>query len=224
MRIVLASASPRRAELLTAAGYQFDVVAVDVDERPRAGEAAREYVQRLASEKSAAAQALLRPAEAGRYAELVRPAEGERDEEPGLVILAADTTVVVDRDILGKPRDDDEAAAMLRRLSGRRHEVMTAVSVRGDGRELNGVETTTVEFLPLSESDIAWYLSSGEGRDKAGAYGIQGLASRFVPRIDGSYSNVVGLPVAFVHQLLGRIASAGQSGYSEGRTRSRKSL
>jgi septum formation protein len=217
MRVVLASASPRRAELLAAAGYQFDVVAVDVDERPLAGEAAHEYVRRLASEKSAAAQALVRPASAGRYARpasagrYVRP--GPRLGEPGhVVILAADTTVVVDGDILGKPRDDESAAAMLRRLSGRRHEVMTAVSVRRDSRELKGVETTVVEFSPLSEADVSWYLSSGEGRDKAGGYGIQGLASRFVPRIEGSYSNVVGLPIALVHRLLGQIASTASVG------------
>jgi septum formation protein len=115
----------------------------------------------------------------------------------------------VDGTILGKPRDDEDAAEMLQRLSGRRHEVMTGVSVRSASGERGQVETTGVYMLELSASDVAWYVSSGEGRDKAGGYGIQGLASRFIPRIDGSYSNVVGLPVAAVARLLRTLASAG---------------
>jgi septum formation protein len=121
------------------------------------------------------------------------------------VILAADTSVVVGGEILGKPSADADAARMLRRLSGRRHEVMTGVSLRHGASELACVEVTTVEFSPLDDADIAWYVASGEGRDKAGAYAIQGRASRFVPRIDGSYSNVVGLPVARVRELLGNL-------------------
>jgi septum formation protein len=186
MRLVLASASPRRAELLRAAGFEFETLPVDVDERVRPGERPAEYVRRLAMEKSARAMEIL---------------------GTGAVVLGADTAVVVDGDILGKPTDDQDAASMLRRLSGRPHQVMTGVSLRGPTGESGRVETTTVEFTPLSEADIAWYVESGEGRDKAGAYAIQGLASRFIPLVHGSYSNVVGLPVTVVHQLLAEIAS-----------------
>jgi septum formation protein len=122
-------------------------------------------------------------------------------------VLGADTAVVVDREILGKPQDDHDATAMLRRLSGRAHQVITGVSLRTSECEASQVETTTVEFLPLTEAQITWYIKSGEGHDKAGAYGIQGLASRFVARIQGSYSNVVGLPVTAVEQLVAEIAS-----------------
>ena len=183
MRLILASASPRRAELLRAAGYEFDIVVADVDERARDGETPAEYVRRLAAEKSAAAMTL----------------DGE------LVVLGADTTVVVDGEILGKPRDDGEAAAMLRRLAGRRHEVLTGVSIRRGAHEVGRVESTAVWFSPLTTEDIAWYVASGEGRDKAGGYAIQGLASRFIPRIDGSHANVVGLPVSTVADLLAEI-------------------
>jgi nucleoside triphosphate pyrophosphatase len=136
--------------------------------------------------------------------------DGAQDFSPAseLLVLGADTAVVIDGDILGKPRDDEDAASMLRRLSGRSHAVMTGVSLRGPGREASRVETTTVEFLPLGEADIAWYVESGEGRDKAGAYAIQGLASRYIPSIRGSYSNVVGLPIAAVHELVAEIASS----------------
>ena len=190
MRLVLASASPRRAELLRAAGFTFDIVPAEVDERVRGAEPAGDYVRRLASEKAAAAWELVTKA-------------------PDLIVLGADTAVVVDGEILGKPRDDQEAAAMLRRLSGRRHEVMTGVSLRSRGGERGLIETTGVYMVDLHEEDVAWYVASGEGRDKAGAYGIQGLASRFIPRIEGSYVNVVGLPVAAVSRLLSELASAG---------------
>src|SRR5204862_737824 len=118
-------------------------------------------------------------------------------------------------EILGKPVDDRDAEGMLRRLSGRSHQVLTGLSLRCNGTEAGRVETTDVEFMRLSEADVAWYVASGEGRDKAGAYAIQGLGSRFISRITGSYSNVVGLPVATVHELLGQIASARHSGYSQ---------
>ena len=190
MRLILASGSPRRAELLRAAGFQFDVIVTGVDESIRDNETPREYVRRLAAEKSAGAMRRLR--------------EHERDD---VVVLGADTTVVLHGAILGKPADDRDAAAMLRGLSGQRHEVLTGVSVRRGVSELGSVETTSVEFSTLSEADIAWYIASGEGRDKAGAYAIQGLASRFIPGIEGSYSNVVGLPVASVCHLIRQIAN-----------------
>lgn len=209
MRMVLASASPRRAELLRAAGFDFEIVAVDVDEAVRPGETPSAYVRRLAAAKSARAYATVADLRVRSTADLKVRATTD-------MILAADTTVVVDDEILGKPRDDEEAAAMLRRLSGRSHEVLTGVSLRRGGVEIGRVESTTVYFARLSDADIAWYVASGEGRDKAGAYAIQGLASRFIPRIEGSYSNVVGLPVACVHELvLEIVASPGQTGYSE---------
>jgi len=113
--------------------------------------------------------------------------------------------VVVDGAILGKPADDGEAAEMLKRLSGRRHDVLTGVAIRTARELLTAVERTAVHFLPLSEAEIAWYVASGEPRDKAGGYAVQGLASRFVERIEGSYSNVVGLPVATVYRMLRRL-------------------
>ena len=189
MRLILASASPRRAELLRAAGYTFDVIVPDVDETRRDGEPAQDYVRRLAMEKSAAA-----------VAQAADVAQGF--SRASTLIIAADTVVVIDGDILGKPRDDAEAAAMLRRLSGRWHEVMTGVSLRSGLRETGTVAITRVQFVELSDADVSWYVTSGETRDKAGAYAIQGLASRFIPRIEGSYANVVGLPIAAVQELL----------------------
>ena len=196
MRLVLASSSPRRAELLRAAGFTFEVTPVEVDERIRAAEAARDYVRRLAIEKAAAGWETVR---------LKPDATGDSD----LIVLGADTAVVIDGEILGKPRHDHEAAAMLRRLSGRPHEVMTGVSLRFSSGERGLVETTSVYMRDLTEAQVSWYVASGEGRDKAGAYAIQGLASRFIPRIEGSYSNVVGLPVAAVSLLLSELASGG---------------
>ena len=209
MRLVLASASPRRAELLRAAGYDFDVVAVDIDESRRDGEPPAVYVRRLAAEKSAWAA---RDPKRVALHSVARPFQGREDT----IILAADTTVVVDDAILGKPEDDEEVASMLRCLSGRRHEVLTGVSLRRGAVEIGRVETTAVYFASLSDDDVAWYVASGEGRDKAGAYAIQGLASRFIPRIEGSYSNVVGLPLAAVHELLAQIlASPVATGYPD---------
>ena len=183
MRIVLASASPRRAELLRAAGIAFDVMPADVDETPRSGETPEPYVRRIAEAK---------------VREVAARAHGRG-------VVAADTTVVIDKEMLGKPRDDEDARRMLRLLSGRSHEVLTAVSVvggpQGSAPQVR-TERTEVTFAPLGESEIDWYVATGEPRDKAGAYAIQGYASRFVTRIDGSYSNVVGLPIALVYQML----------------------
>ncbi len=179
--LVLASASPRRADLLRAAGIPFDVIVADIDERPAPRESPETYARRMAVSKAHA----------------VIPKAGGRP------VLAADTVVVVDGDILGKPTDRADASRMLMRLSGRTHEVLTAVTLGGE----TVVARTTVEFAPMSAEEIASYVASGEPMDKAGAYGIQGLASRFIPRIEGSYSNVVGLPVALVYGLV--------KGYSE---------
>lgn len=180
-RIILASASPRRAELLRAAGIDFDVRPADIDEAILPGEAPSDYVSRLAEAK----------------ARVVHERENDR------TVLAADTAVVVDGHILGKPIDEADAQRMLRSLAGRTHEVVTAVSLFHPGGIVHTrVDNTTVEFAALSEADITWYVSSGEPMDKAGAYAVQGLASRFVTRIEGSYSNVVGLPIALVYQML----------------------
>ncbi|MCC6162736.1 MAG: septum formation inhibitor Maf [Acidobacteria bacterium] len=186
MTIVLASASPRRAALLTAAGFAFTIRVADADETPHVGEAADALVQRLALTKAHA----------------VPCAAGE-------LVLAADTTVVCDGAILNKPADAAEAARMLRRLSGRAHEVLTGVALRSGDDVETFVERTVVWMAPLDENDIAWYVASGEPEGKAGAYGIQGLASRFVTRIDGSYTNVVGLPVAQVAERLRRWGARG---------------
>jgi septum formation protein len=185
MRLVLASASPRRAELLRAAGFEFDVSPVDIDERPRSGEAPDVYVRRLAVEKAAGAAEILGPERTG-----------------GRAILAADTVVVLGDEILGKPPDVAAMREMLRRLSGRRHEVLTGLSLRWAGRETGTVERSAVFFAVLGNDEIDWYVQTGEGSDKAGGYAIQGLASRFIRRIEGSYSNVVGLPVSAVYRLL----------------------
>jgi septum formation protein len=200
MRLVLASASPRRVALMTAAGFEFDTCPADVDERPRPDDDPRRYVRRLASEKSA--QVLAR---------LLADGGTSRAADP-LIVVGADTAVVVDGEILGKPASAAEAEGMLRRLSGRAHEVLTGVSLRTPADELAEVEVTTVWFVPLTTTEVGWYVASGEGRDKAGAYGIQGRASRFVTRIDGSYSNVVGLPVATVHRLIQQLETRTRGG------------
>jgi septum formation protein len=214
VRLILASASPRRAELLRAAGYEFETVVADVNERVRDAETPAAYVRRLASDKSAAVQSYV---VSGFSRTDVGPPKGGHYVQEEAIILGADTTVVVDGDILGKPRDDEEAAAMLRRLSGRCHDVLTGVSIRRGGHEVGRVDSTAVWFSVLTKEDIAWYVASGEGHDKAGAYAIQGLASRFIPRIEGSYANVVGLPVAVVAELLRSVlASHPETGYSDG--------
>ncbi len=192
MRLILASTSPRRAELLRAAGYEFDTRVADVDEGVRAAENATEYVRRVSLKKAHAVAGQL-----------------TRSQER-CVVLAADTSVVVDGEILGKPANRADAARMLKLLSGRSHEVLTGVcllTVSDTNSDTTSdtaaeVASTTVWFSPLSQADLDWYLATGEWVDKAGGYGIQGFASRFIPRIDGSYSNVVGLPVATVETLL----------------------
>jgi septum formation protein len=187
--LILASQSPRRAELLRNAGISFEVRPADVDESAREGEDPFEYVRRLAREKALAVLA---------------------SAPNGAVVLGADTTVVVDGESLGKPLDAEDARRMLRRLSGRAHQVTTAVCLaRRDrnGDEVTEVESevTEVEFSSIGAQEIAAYVDSGEPMDKAGAYAIQGGASRWIPRIQGCYFNVVGLPVARVCAMLARL-------------------
>jgi septum formation protein len=185
--LVLASASPRRRELLTQAGYTFDVRPAHIPEDPREGEDPVAYVTRLAREK---AEAVFRELSANLSA-----------DDP-LVILGADTTVTLDNHILGKPEDAPDAARMLRMLSGRSHHVITGVAVVTAEAVEVAAEVTAVRFLTLSDEEIAAYVATGEPMDKAGAYGIQGLAARWIPRVDGCYFNVVGLPLALVSTLL----------------------
>ena len=189
--LVLASQSPRRRELLTQAGYTFEVRPADIDEDPRAGEEPVDYVVRLAREK---AEAVFRELAAGK--------EEGPDGQSSLAVLGADTTVVVDGAILAKPADAADAARMLRLLSGRTHLVITGVALAtAEGTEA-GAEITAVSFLSLSDEEIAAYVDSGEPMDKAGAYAIQGRAAKWIPHIEGCYSNVVGLPLARVGQML----------------------
>jgi septum formation protein len=176
--IILASRSPRRAELLRAAGIEFSVRVADVDETWLTGEGPREYVLRLSRAKARAV------------------AQGDE------LVLGADTTVVVNNEIAGKPENSEDAKRILRSLRGGWHEVLTAVTLLRGDRVLSDVASTLVKFAEMSEAEIDWYVSTGEPMDKAGAYGIQGYASRFVECIDGNYSNVVGLPVEMVYRMM----------------------
>jgi septum formation protein len=184
MRLILASASPRRSELLASAGFEFDIVPADVDESAQPGEDPAQYVLRVATAK---AGHVARTAAAARSA----------------VILAADTVVVAAGRMMAKPADDREAESMLRQLSGAVHEVLTAVVLVDNGRTSSDVVTTRVHFVPLSDADIRWYIATREPEGKSGAYAIQGRAARFIDWIEGSWSNVVGLPIASVSRLLG---------------------
>jgi septum formation protein len=229
--LVLASASPRRQELLRNAGISFVVQAADIDETPLAGESARECAERLAREK---ALAVWRARNTNKRNDDAHIHDAQSyDARAEDVVLGADTIVVVDEVILGKPRDADDAARMLRLLSGRAHCVITGVCVVGavssfqfpassrpapvaqsqarssfevlrtENAELRtGSETTIVAMNELSDAEIREYVATGEPMDKAGAYAIQGRASRWIPRIEGDYSNVVGLPVALVWRML----------------------
>ncbi|HTO96344.1 MAG TPA: Maf family protein [Myxococcales bacterium] len=174
MQLVLCSASPRRRRLLEDLGVGLSLAPAHIDETRRAGEPARDYVMRMAKEKAAAAA------------------------RPGAVALGADTIVLVGEEVLGKPRDRADAERMLRRLSGIEHRVITAVCVPP---RVQAVETV-VRFAPLSEQQVRWLAASGDGDDKAGAYAAQGLAGAFIERIEGSFSNVVGLPLPETLRML----------------------
>lgn len=183
MSLILASASPRRAEILRDAGYHFTVLSSAIDETPYPNESPEDLVQRLANTKGELAAA-----------RAVGPA----------ILIAADTEVVLDGHIFGKPRSADDARRMLEKLSGRTHAVLTGVCLirLPDVQRISFVETTLVQFVPLSDEEITRYLATGEPHDKAGAYAIQGFAARYIPRIEGCYFNVVGLPLARLQQAL----------------------
>jgi septum formation protein len=183
--LVLASASPRRQELLRNAGIPFEVQPAHIPEDPQPGESAKACAERLAREKA-----------------LAVPRQRPQD-----CVLGADTVVVIGGEILGKPSDAADAARMLRVLSGREHQVITGICLVVGGRCSVASETTSVTMSEISENEIADYVASGEPMDKAGAYAIQGIASRWIPRIEGDYSNVVGLPVALVFRMLREVSS-----------------
>jgi len=181
LNLVLASASPRRRQLLASLGLECEVAPTHIDERPHPGEDPADYARRLAAEKAAAG--------AARH-----PSER--------LLLAADTVVALGKEILGKPADEHDAARMLRRLSGRTHQVHTAVAARQGDTTAMRLATTEVTFRSLRDAEIEAYVSSGDPFDKAGAYGIQGAAAIFVTRLSGSYSGVVGLPLCETAELL----------------------
>ena len=178
-RIILASGSPRRAEILTAVGWPFEVITSGIDESQEVNEQPVDYVQRLASEKAKAV--------ASTHAHQL--------------VLAADTTVVVENQLLGQPEDDIDARRMLSLLSGKWHEVLTGVALRLGGNSLVDFERTRVRFAEMSATEIDWYVSTGEPKGKAGAYAIQGKAALFIEEIQGDYFNIVGLPIRLVHEM-----------------------
>jgi septum formation protein len=177
--VVLASQSPRRGEILRQAGIEFTVRPANVDESVQPDEGAEAYVRRLAEAKALAV-----------------------DAAPDEIVLGADTTVALDHHLLGKPADRTDAVRMLRLLSGRRHEVVTGICLRQGSRIVHDAAVTLVWFIHLNDAEIEEYVASSEPMDKAGAYAIQGLASKFIEKIDGCYFNVVGLPVALVYRRL----------------------
>lgn len=181
-KLVLASSSPRRAEILNAVGWPFETHVAGIDEAVKAAETPITYVERLAFEKASAI--------ATKYADVI--------------VLGADTTVVIDDEILAQPVDDDDAKRMLRLLSGEWHEVLTGVALitGGNAHSLVSHELTRVRFAKMSPRDIDWYVSTGEPKGKAGAYGVQGRAALFIEEIQGDYFNIVGLPVRLVYELM----------------------
>jgi septum formation protein len=202
--LVLASASPRRRELLAQAGFSFVVHPAHIPEDPLPCENPIAYVTRLAREK---AQAV--------YRELASPDSLSNTPpvaDTALTVLGADTTVTLDNQILAKPADSADAARMLRMLSGRTHHVITGVAVVTPDRTEVAAEVTGVRFLTLSDDEIESYVATGEPMDKAGAYAIQGRAARWIPRVQGCYFNVVGLPLALVSTMLASANGAGPQG------------
>ncbi len=182
LRLLLASASPRRKELLNQLGVHFSQKSVEIDETPFARESANDYVMRMAQEKADAAWSIW----------------GEQD----LAVLASDTTVLLDEEILGKPTDFQHFQSIMHKLSGRKHQVLSSVVVRTEQKIKSAVSETHVFFCGLKDSDVEWYWNTGEPQDKAGGYGIQGLGARFVRRIEGSYTGVVGLPLFETAEIL----------------------
>jgi nucleoside triphosphate pyrophosphatase len=184
--IYLASGSPRRRELLKQIGVDFSVLTVDIDERHFENEIPLDYVQRVAIAKAETGKDTLKP-------------------QHVLPVMGADTSVVVDNIILGKPKDEADSRSMLQLLSGRSHQVLTAVAMATEQETLCAISESTVHFAKLSDDDIAWYTKTQEGRDKAGSYAVQGLAAIFIEQIQGSYSGIMGLPLRETSMLLKKI-------------------
>jgi septum formation protein len=203
VNLVLASASPRRRELLTQAGFTFQVHPAHIPEDPHVNEDPIAYVTRLARQKAEAVfnELALKGHDFSR-AEKDSGRAGALAPEESFTVLGADTTVTLDNQILGKPQNQADAARMLRLLSGRTHHVITGVAIVTAARTEVAAEITAVKFLTLSDQEIAAYIATGEPMDKAGAYAIQGRAARWIPRIEGDYFNVVGLPLALVSTIL----------------------
>jgi septum formation protein len=179
-KLILASGSPRRAEILTSVGWEFEKHVSDIDETEGDGERPEDYVVRLAKEKALAVAANF----------------------PDAIVLGADTTVVIDEQIIAKPRDLDHACEMLRTLSGRWHEVLTGVAVVENGALRTGMQRTRVKFAAMTEDEIDFLAREGDPLDKAGAYAVQAQAALFIEQIEGDYWNVVGLPVSLVYRLV----------------------
>jgi septum formation protein len=194
--LVLASASPRRRELLAQAGFSFEVQPANVNEDLQPGEDPIAYVTRLAREKAEAV--------------FIQRSNSDPELARELVVLGADTTVTVDTQILAKPESAEDAARMLRLLSGRTHRVITGVALVTASQTQVAAEVTAVQFQTISEAEIVDYIATGEPNDKAGAYAIQGRAARWIPRIEGCYFNVVGLPIALVSTLLSSLPAYGR--------------
>jgi septum formation protein len=186
-KIILASGSPRRSEIMNAVGWRFTKAVPDIDESERAGESPDDYVCRLALEK----------------------AQAVADSHPGEIVLAADTTVVIDGQITGKPVDDDDARRMIRMLAGNWHEVLTGVAVSKNGVLDVGLQRTRVKFAAMNDAEIEYLVEKGDPLDKAGAYAVQAQAALFIERIEGDYWNVVGLPISLVYQMIVRRTDGG---------------
>lgn len=182
-KIILASGSPRRAEIMNSVGWEFSKAVPDIDESERPGESPADYVRRLAAEK----------------------ADAVSHAYSGEIILAADTTVVIDDTIVGKPVDEDDAYRMLKLLSGNWHEVLTGVAIAWDGEVDVGLQRTRVKFAPMTHDEIRFLVEKGDPLDKAGAYAVQAQAALFIEGIEGDYWNVVGLPVNLVYEMVRKV-------------------
>jgi septum formation protein len=179
-KLVLASGSPRRAEIMRSVGWEFEKDVPDIDESERHGESPEDYVQRLAREKAQVIAA----------------------KHPDAIVLAADTTVVINDEIIGKPVDTADARRMIAMLSGNWHEVLTGVAIVNNGESSVGMQRTRVKFTPLTDNEIDFLVAKGDPLDKAGAYAVQAQAALFIEAIDGDYWNVVGLPVSLVYRMI----------------------
>jgi len=182
-KLVLASGSPRRSEIMNSVGWEFTKDVPDIDESERDGENAESYVQRLAKEKAEAVAA----------------------SHPGEIVLAADTTVVLEDRIIGKPTDLPDARRMLEMLSGNWHEVLTGIAVMTNGTSTVGMQRTRVKFAPMNDAELDFLVAVGDPLDKAGAYAVQAQAALFIEGIEGDYWNVVGLPISLVYEMVGRV-------------------